>query len=842
MTEPNYALTYVEIDVPYCTLTYGASPCEATLTGPNPTGTIKCFNGLGTCQDRANFAESIVTLRFAQPADYLPVNDIEAIASIASVSYSPAVISLGEDLGQRASLKVTMVDHPHSDTGPGFDKYLSDRPYDPFKLGTFWGKFRARHPYLRGRSLRLIQGLLGQTLAEMDTRHFLIEQFDGPGLDGQFTITAKDALKLADGDRAQAPMLSKGYLTAGITNSATSASLSPSGIGSEYPSSGYINVGGKEIVAFTRSGDALTLTRARFNTVAVAHDAGDRCQLCLHYSAEDPADIIKDLMVTYAGVPSGYINIADWQAETGAYYRRVNTALIPEPTSVRTLLSELIEQDGLALWWDDAAETIRLQVLRQVATDAEAYSDANVVRDTLKVREQPGKRISQIWTYFGIFNPLNGLDPDNFRSAAILGDLDAEEDYGQPAIKKIFSRWIPFGGLTIANRVNSIQLARYRTAPRHFTFQIFRRGAETPTLGEGSRLQGLPMQEATGDLSSVPVQITRLRPDDDIWEIEAEEQAFTVTTDEDLSIHPITIDSTTFNVNLRDLHDDLYPTPVAGDEVLCIVNSGVNIGSVSTSLPAFDVGSWPSQAATGNRTSGSAVISSINIDVVAHPIEPGMFVRGTGIPNGTKVLTVDSAHQVTLDANATSSGTGGALTFYTVKITLDIRGRIQGKGGRGADGRAGGDNTYGYTGGTGGPGLYSRYPITLAMTGYAAGGGGGGGGGGTDYIGWIGPQYNGGGGGGGAGLGDLGNGATSEAGQPGDWTTGGIGGRNAENASGTVTLRADRAGTGGAPGTTGGSAAGLFPGSGGPAGASVDGWSYVKEGVVTGAYQGSKIN
>src|SRR5690349_16894829 len=165
-----YALTYVEVDVDYCALSYGVAPCTAAL---GVTGSDRCYNTISSCQDRSNFTNEPVTLRFAIATDYLAEAGIEVeAASIEGVSYSPAIISLGEDLGQRSSLTVTFKDHRHSDAGAGFDKYVALRSFNPFELGTFWGKFRTRQQFLRGRPMRLIQGLLGQSLAEMEVRHF----------------------------------------------------------------------------------------------------------------------------------------------------------------------------------------------------------------------------------------------------------------------------------------------------------------------------------------------------------------------------------------------------------------------------------------------------------------------------------------------------------------------------------------------------------------------------------------------------------------------------------------------------------------------------------------------
>lgn len=57
---------------------------------------------------------------------------------------------------------------------------------------------------------------------------------------------------------------------------------------------------------------------------------------------------------------------------------------------------------------------------------------------------------------------------------------------------------------------------------------------------------------------------------------------------------------------------------------------------------------------TGNRTGGSAVITGLSD---TSQISPGYYVFGTGINSGTTVAAINSATQITLSANATSSGT-----------------------------------------------------------------------------------------------------------------------------------------------------------------------------------------
>ena len=649
---------YIEIDLDYCSRVYGVAPCTAAIP---TTGDRKCYNTLRTCQDRANFGSALQTYRFAIDTDYLPAA-IDAIPSITSISLTPSVISLGENLGVRSSLTVTFRDHQWGDTGPGFDKYFADRAHSPFDQGTFWGKFRARHPFVRGRSIRLIRGGETQPLVGMETRHFIIDSFDGPDASGHYRLVAKDALKLTDGDRALAPRPSDGRLNADITAAATSAVLAPAGVGDTgYPASGLLAIGGREICAYTRVGDTLTLTRAQNSTEAVAHAAQDRVQLCLVYTGVDAADVLSDLLTTYAGVDSAFVPLSSWQAETAAHLQRVYTAVIPQPTAVDKLASELIEQAGLAVWWDEIAQLIRLRVLRQSPLSAKIWSEDNICAGTFSTREQPNKRISQVRTYYGQRNPLRPLDEyDNYRSA--LGKIDAqnEADYGSPAIKTILSRWIPAFGQTTADRLNDILIARFATPPRKVSFEVLDDGVTAaPQLGEGVQVSWWCYQDDQGARVNVPVQVTSLEKRAAKTVVTGEELIFTGITIDDPNNRVIVIDSNAFNLDLKAVHDSIFPviTDPTGITVTCIVASGVTVGSTDTAVSAFDVGAgWP----------------------------------------------------------------------VALSITLRVDGRIQGKGGAGGsrtDSRAGQPEADGQRGGTA---LRARYPFTLVNSGQIYGGGGGG--------------------------------------------------------------------------------------------------------------------
>lgn len=709
------SLSFIEIDIPVCSLVYGVAPCTASIP---TTGANKCFNCKSTCQDRDHYDEEGVTLRFARPTAYLP-KEIECIPNVQEISFTPATISLGENLGTRATLSVTFFDIKHSDTGEGFDKYLSDRDYDPYEQGTFWGKFRARQPFLRGRSIRWITGLDDQDLGAMEARHFVIESFDGPTPDGRYTLVAKDVLKLVDGDRAMAPAASTGFLVTGISSGASSATLSPSGVGNlEYATSGYLAFGGKEIIAFTRSSDALTLTaRGQLGGgVAQAHNAQDRVQVVLRYTSEDPADIIYDLMVNYAGVPAGFITLSDWQTETATFLGRLYSAVICEPTSVATLISELIQQAGLCIWWDDIAQKVRLQVLRGIVTDAALFTPDNIIADggrpTLTVKEQPDKRISRVFTYFGQINPLKQLsDLDNYRSSSIVIDEEAEEDYGGPVIKKILSRWIPgVGGRTVADRLGAILLSRYRDPPRRLTFDLSRYAQTDVSLGGGYRVSAHCFQDETGALVEVPVQVIRLNPPADRFKVEAEEVLFAASSD-DPNFHPLVIDSNTTNVNLRTIHDAVYGVPTTDTVVECRILAGVEVTGTSTSIPVFDVGSWPA---------GVEITLIVEGDIRApggaggQGYRPELFAGQPGLPGGTALYT---RYAINLELPAGSKlwagggggGGGGAnnLDNYAGGGGGGA-GSTPGPGGNGAFGTADSGTTT--TGGAGAAGMPATLP------------------------------------------------------------------------------------------------------------------------------------
>lgn len=733
--------------------------------GPFLSAATSSFH-VGYMITRSLFNNDTETIRYAMPTNYLPV-EFDAIPNLVSVNLSPSAVDLGETLGIRGTLTVKFKDHKFSDDGEGYEN------------GTYWGKRRARFPYIENSNIRLRRGLLGMPLEEFETKHYIIQSFDGPTPDGEYTIISQDPLKLTDGTRAQVPRISNGFLLDDIASGASTCTLSPSGIGDhEYPESGLAAIGGAEVVAFTRVGDVLTITRGQHGTTAVAHTDGDRVQLCQFYDAVKASDALNHLLTEFAGVPQEIIPLDAWHAEDDNYLQLLYTRLIAEPTRLDRVINDLIKQAGLAVGYDDEARLIRLRVLRGINFNDEVITEGEFIQGSLTTKEQPKTRISQVWVSFGVKNPLQPLDePQNYRSTDIRFSEDLQNLYGSARIEKIYANWIPAFGRQTAQRVGDLHLGRFSRPPRHFSFKLFKYAGRAVNLLEGYRLKWFANQSQIGGNPSAPIQIVRRITDANHIAVEAEEMLVAQFDPVDLVNRVITIDSNIQNVHLPSVHNSIFP-PLTDQDVIDGVNlkvifaTGTILSSSSNTLNSFEVGTdedWPAG----------------------------------------------------------------------FQITIDWDNSLRGAGGRGGNGRITG--TKGTNGQNGGTAFYTRFPVIIDFGSNADCWGGGGGGGGGYYSGIDG--YAGGGGGGagidggarGIGVSTAGSGANGQNG------TADKGGKGASGAG--VVGRGGNGGDPGQDGAPGINAFNAQPsGLGGSGGPAFDGWSYVTVNSGACDIKGSQIN
>lgn len=519
-------LQIVEIDIDYCTLSYGTGACTAVL---GTDGVRKCYNTFFTCQDSANFDKGTLTLRFAKNISGLPKGQT-IFPALQSVSTNPTKITLAAvdertgSLGKRARVSVKLKDFRYGDNYT--DKYAAGRRdgtaqtdesgYEPQERGTFFGKLRHRFPYYFGRALRVKNGYVGDDISSMPVQHYVIAEWRGPDAAGNVEIVAQDPLKLADKEFALCPRPTAGKIPADVDEVATpSFDLEPAGIGADYETSGQARIG-SEIVSFTRSGDTITVTgRGLGGTTAEAHSEGDGFQQC--YAVQDAYawTVIADLLQTYAGVPASWVDSSAWQTEISRWAANLRlTRVISEPRPVIELLGQIMDM-GFIIWSDAGAGKIRIRANRPVDVDETAPSisdDTTVIEGSLMRSDLNDQRLTQVWALHSIISYADSqTDTDNYRVAEVATDLQAEDvnEYAQQKIHKVHLPWLGrTASSAIARALVDRLLTRYRDTPQEVSFLADIKDEDDLGIASLVDMQSRVLQDATGAQLPTGLQIT----------------------------------------------------------------------------------------------------------------------------------------------------------------------------------------------------------------------------------------------------------------------------------------------------------------------------------------------
>jgi hypothetical protein len=818
--------SYVELDLDFCANTFGVAPCTATGSGD-----AKCYNTYASCQDTANFNKITKTYRFCSPNGAKVPTGLDAIPCLRGITITPAEITAGQGLGLRAACSVSFQDFPHSDIR--IDPYVTERTYKPIERGTFFGKLKARNPYYNGRIMRVYNGYLNDDgsfdIDNFERRTFVIEQWNGIDPNGITQITGKDILKLASDERAVCPMPSVGKITLDMTTGTTSINLTPTGVGSDYDASGYVRIG-QEVMSYTRSGDTLTIVRGQKGTVAATHKQGDTVQLCKQYSGETSQDIVYDLLVNFANVDTVFINKPNWDAEQVAYLPRLYNTLITTPTGISKLLSELSEQVGFFLFWDEVDELIKFQTIRPNSpseTVKQLSSEYNLIADSLKTVDIVSDRVNEVWVYYGIIDHAKNLTDDanysNLYIASNVGDQSAVRN-NDIRIKKIVTRWITDGAAAI--ELGQRYLERFVLSPIQADFMLDAKDSSIK-LCDFVELTSKQNQGFDGSPVAILMQVVKRleRQTGTTWAFTARQFAFST----DLNpVRRIEIDGSVaeelFDLDLKAAHDSRFAPATTGTVIEFVIKSGVVVSASSTANYAI--------------TNPSTWASGVFINLI---VESGAAVAGCGGAGGAggeggcppASSPAFSGHLSSADGvNGASGSNGGDALLVLYPITIDNLGIIAGGGGGGAGGAGGGGGVHNFGG-------YN----------YAGGSGGGGGGGaGRFYA-------------GGAGLGaasvvsGLGSGGAGSNGFSGGSTTGGAGGAGGAGQVSGYTGAQGAGGAGGGGGNWGQNGAsgsnggdgneygfgyGGTGGTGGTAGAAIHGNSFITW-TATGTIYGAII-
>jgi len=675
-------VVFVELDIDCCTRTYGTSPCTASV---GVTGAAKCYNTYATCQDTAHYNKGVKTYRFSEPSARLLVG-LQTIPLLRSVSFAPQQITPGKGLGVRGSVSIQLDDAPWTDLD--IDPYVTDRATPA--AGTFWGRFRARNPYYEGRPLRILSGYITSpfTWDAFQTRAYIIDSLSAVLKGDKAQITGKDILKLADDKKALFPRPSTGTLSAGITDSATSLTASPTGVGDdEYPASGKIAISG-EIMSFTRSGDTFTVTRAQDNTEAQAHDADDTIQLVGEFASAEIQDVIYNLLTDYADIDTAYIDKPAWDTERDTYLTGVWNLTQPEPVGVNTLLAELTEQGNCRIWWDEIEQQIRFRAIRPLDAALPVYTDdEHFLAGTVDLKDDPKQRISSVLVYFGRRSPAEKLDDlKNYAVRYLQADPDAAgaNQYGSNVIKRINSRWFLSTSLGRVEDLADALLMTFRDPPRILSFAMDPR--HDLRVGDIFRARTRYLQAADGSNNQLAFEV-----------IEAQEEraghliryrAQSMPADIPLvGEHSIVFSTDEFDVDLYAVFVLEFGAPTSAVTVSVTVQSGVFISATSKSIPAFNVGAgWPDGSIIelenlgeivgrgGDAGSGGLIDTSTIVSPTAGD-DGGPALDASDYP-----ITIDNTSGI-ISGGSGGGGGGGAARCIGIIAPLSWAGGSGGGGG-----------------------------------------------------------------------------------------------------------------------------------------------------------------
>lgn len=520
---------YIEIDVDYCSLTYGAGACQAAL---GTTGTRKCFNMFAHCQDQENFAKTTLTQRFCKPVQRIPLDqtyypvlqDARVTTSTVNIGGTDSKLSA---LGRRGTLTARLKDFGHHDRG--IDKYASERVsgaaqedavgYDPAERGTYFTKMRSRWPYYANRPMRYVVGYIdGGTLVVDKVRHYIIVEMTidvRSGGSNDVTIKAKDVLDLADNKKAVCPAPNNGSLLSDISATATALTLSPEGIGDdEYPASGKATIG-SELVAYTRSGDEVTITeRGLSGTTQASHSEGDAFQIAYSIFKQRIDDTIAELLRDYAGVPEAFLPLAEWEAEITRWAGTLFlTTDILKPEGVAKLVGELAVL-GVSIWWDDVAQKVGLKVIRPVDDDTvyELNDDSSIKEIAIEDRDED--RLTEV-AFFSVIGDASGSakEPENFDRQRYTIDVlsKSENAYGDTKKLDIFTRWLNHGDDRSVRIMSRRTLARLRTPPKRYKMTLDR-DLDAIGLTDVLRVTSRIVTDETGAPETLLMQVVSKAP------------------------------------------------------------------------------------------------------------------------------------------------------------------------------------------------------------------------------------------------------------------------------------------------------------------------------------------
>jgi len=471
----------------YCHNTWSTCPSSATKLKMNLDGRI-----------RWRFMQPVGGVRF--DGDFTDLDD-QATPAIPvaklSVRTSPASLNIAalmdgkSPFGVTGTVTVSMADFVWDDTWG--DYYKAARGTLPTR--TFWTTWLARNRLPPQMELVIYEGYVGDALAAMRQRIYLVDGIDGPS-DGAITIKGSDPLRKARGKTALFPPADAGRLYEAITASATAMTIAATEEAFVSDVHGLttrraIRIGNEiiEYTGYTALGSGLYslsgVSRAIGGTVAAAAQAGAKVTRCGHFQGVVLADVAKYLLTDYTPIPDAYIDTAGWATETETWLSigALADVWIPEATAVEDLLGELCQQGQFMVYWDEWASLIRMKAVAPPTDTVVHLTDDNaIIADSAQVSAEPDARLTRIAVYYdpAAWTDISKAGCRSF-SLEVHGDEEQEKAGGEPRQREIVARWVSTESQAV--KIIGRTFLRALTSPRILNMVLDAKDGPVVTVG-----------------------------------------------------------------------------------------------------------------------------------------------------------------------------------------------------------------------------------------------------------------------------------------------------------------------------------------------------------------------
>lgn len=681
------------------------------LSDPASYGTPKTTDDL-----RAYLEGSIITHRWSN-CQIPGLSTLPLIKNLSDVRTFPSKVKPGESIGDTARFTARLDGHFITD-----DNYDLPEAYRDGRQikGSYFAKLIERN-YLKTRPIRVKRGYIENGSFVFTTEHYIVDNFQGPGLNGDFNIEGRDVLTLTNFNKNKSPAVTDGVLLAAVNDTATTFSFSSADYVSEYGAigaTGFISIG-KEILGYTvASATTMTVTRAQFGTAATEHKINASLQKCDAFQDVNIIDIFS-YYIDQTEIPSSYKDTVNWNALKAGELSTYNlTNAIFKPKEIKKILNELVQIGGLTVWVDVVAQKIKIVASSLLDNPVITLNDReHYIADTLKRSNKFDKQITRQFVRWAPLDYSSTEDNNltrNFRAADLIQE-DAARDNSKSEGKDLVFKWLPntTDGNQVAVNIVQRNVQRFSILPVEYSVEVD--SAYIGSLEGGgnfwigsifSMVIPLYMENPNGQTKTITLQCTSVAAarEPDRYKITGLAYSANVVSNAD---YVIPSGSYTDYVLATDTDMAAVIAEKGAADYVVLISNGCAFGASSTSTPAFRQGTFPSGSTLTLVNQGQIIGSG-----------------GSGGQGGDAFVDAGSCNSTT-GLNGTAGGTALDLTTDT---TLDNSLGLIGGGGGGGGGSAGicpelrdgsgGGGGQGQVGGTGGlAGLGDGLPGSVGANG-----------------------------------------------------------------------------------------------------------------------------